>query len=368
MGSDAAAYDASVAAISRDIARKKRVQTNSRILFFLLLCLVLNSCHSIPITRLISFPFSIRPTVRNKDWMVTGRGAPVASSPPHVALSKKLDRTSKEEEEEHRVEVEPDGLSSHESEEGSPTHSSHMNGCANYSISSESSFGSSSRSFSNAEVEEDICEERGEEKEGIDDWEALADALPVAHDRIQPTLNPPASVPDSTATAVGTNKDCHEGFAKPDDKPLVPRAWRADDAFRPQSLPNLSKQWSFPVSRERHYAAATRWAHHGILSAPSTCPICCEDLDPTDTSFLPCNCGFRLCLFCHKRILEADGRCPGCRKHYDPVAGCEKRENLESCAALRLRDPSPAGNFFSRMGEGMRRLDDLLPLYSSESV
>ncbi|KAJ8485474.1 hypothetical protein OPV22_017959 [Ensete ventricosum] len=307
MGSDAAAYDASVAAISRDIARKKRANRSAK----------LKQC------KLDARREQWLSQVRNKDWMVTGRGAPVASSPPHVALSKKLDRTSKEEEEEHRVEVEPDGLSSHESEEGSPTHSSHMNGCANYSISSESSFGSSSRSFSNAEVEEDICEERGEEKEGIDDWEALADALPVAHDRIQPTLNPPASVPDSTATAVGTNKDCHEGFAKPDDKPLVPRAWRADDAFRPQSLPNLSKQWSFPVSRERHYAAATRWAHHGILSAPSTCPICCEDLDPTDTSFLPCNCGFRLCLFCHKRILEADGRCPGCRKHYDPVAGCE---------------------------------------------
>ncbi|CAL9072206.1 unnamed protein product [Musa acuminata var. zebrina] len=307
MGSDAAAYDASVAAISRDIARKKRANRSAK----------LKQC------KLDARREQWLSQVRNKDCMVTSRGAPAASSPPHVALSKKLDRTSKEEEEEkHRVEVEPDGLSSHESEEGSPTHCSHMNGCANNSISSESSFGSSSRSFSNAEVEEDICEERGEEKEGIDDWEALADALPIAHDRNQPNLNPLASVPDSTATAVGTNKDCHEGFAKPHDKPMVPRAWRADDAFRPQSLPNLSKQWSFPVSRERHYAAA-RWAHHDILPAPSTCPICCEDLDPTDSSFLPCNCGFRLCLFCHKRILEADGRCPGCRKHYDPMAGGE---------------------------------------------
>ncbi|CAI9766786.1 unnamed protein product [Fraxinus pennsylvanica] len=30
-----------------------------------------------------------------------------------------------------------------------------------------------------------------------------------------------------------------------------------------------------------------------------------------------------LCLFCHKRILEEDGQCPGCRNQYDcePVEG-----------------------------------------------
>ncbi|CAL9151676.1 unnamed protein product [Musa hybrid cultivar] len=151
MGSDAAAYDASVAAISRDIARKKRANRSAK----------LKQC------KLDARREQWLSQVRNKDCMVTSRGAPAASSPPHVALSKKLDRTSKEEEEEekHRVEVEPDGLSSHESEEGSPTHSSRMNGCANNSISSESSFGSSSRSFSNAEVEEDICEERGKYSE-----------------------------------------------------------------------------------------------------------------------------------------------------------------------------------------------------------
>ncbi|KAL8118275.1 uncharacterized protein LOC141661844 [Apium graveolens] len=54
-----------------------------------------------------------------------------------------------------------------------------------------------------------------------------------------------------------------------------------------------------------------------FVSPPSSCPICCEDLDRTDSSFFPCSCGFQLCLFCHKRILEEDGRCPGCRKHYD---------------------------------------------------
>ncbi|EEC73481.1 hypothetical protein OsI_07812 [Oryza sativa Indica Group] len=57
-------------------------------------------------------------------------------------------------------------------------------------------------------------------------------------------------------------------------------------------------------------------AQKGVPSKPTSCPICYEDLDPTDSSFLPCPCGFHLCLFCHKRILEADGRCPACRKQY----------------------------------------------------
>ncbi|KAL2898892.1 General negative regulator of transcription subunit 4 [Bienertia sinuspersici] len=52
---------------------------------------------------------------------------------------------------------------------------------------------------------------------------------------------------------------------------------------------------------------------------PSACPLCCEDFDVTDSNFEPCPCGFRVYLFCHKKILEIDGRCLGCRKHYDSV-------------------------------------------------
>ncbi|VVA95292.1 unnamed protein product [Arabis nemorensis] len=49
----------------------------------------------------------------------------------------------------------------------------------------------------------------------------------------------------------------------------------------------------------------------------SECPICSEEMDATDLSFLPCPCGFQLCLFCHKQINENDGRCPACRKKYE---------------------------------------------------
>lgn len=52
----------------------------------------------------------------------------------------------------------------------------------------------------------------------------------------------------------------------------------------------------------------------------SECPICSEEMDATDLSFLPCPCGFRLCLFCHKKINENDGRCPACRNKYEQTS------------------------------------------------
>lgn len=162
------------------------------------------------------------------------------------------------------------------------------------SNSSGSSIGSCSRSVSDAEEQDEG------EKGGLDDWEAVADALSADGDPARRlNLDPVVVVAPKT-----------EGRA-------ILRAWRPDDVFRPQSLPNLSKQRGFPASMERRYAG------RGILSVPSSCPICYEDLDLTDSSFLPCSCGFHLCLFCHKRILEEDGRCPGCRKQYAPLLGSE---------------------------------------------
>ena len=190
----------------------------------------------------------------------------------------------------------------------------------NNSISScGSSIGSCSRSVSDAE--EDDEEEKG--GGGLDDWEVVADALSVSPDNGQDHHPKSAdSLVDTaihSATAMATTS---EPIKREPDR-AIPRAWRPDDAFRPQSLPNLSKQRSFPVNMERHYDP-----HHnrrGLLSPPpSSCPICYEDLDLTDSNFLPCTCGFRLCLFCHKRILEADGRCPGCRKQYNTVMGSEE--------------------------------------------
>lgn len=114
------------------------------------------------------------------------------------------------------------------------------------------------------------------------DWEAVADALAVTEKQPSPYVEPVES-------QIVFN---FQG------------AWHPNDALRPQCLPN-------PVLCHVPMISSTKSMNMG-------CPICFEDLDSTDSSFLPCPCGFHLCLFCHKRILEVDGRCPGCRKDYNP--------------------------------------------------
>ncbi|KAF8407975.1 hypothetical protein HHK36_007115 [Tetracentron sinense] len=185
---------------------------------------------------------------------------------------------------------------------------------------------SSSSSSSNSSSSSGCCSGSVSEEEGddgcLEDWEAVADALtandksPAKPEAIIGLVSPP-ELPCKASGVDILKPECKDGIPRAPEKG---RAWRPDDAFRPQSLPNLSKQRSFPMNSERHCGhGAAPWACHSINSQPSSCPVCYEDLDLTDSSFLPCSCGFRLCLFCHKRILEADGRCPGCRKQYDPI-------------------------------------------------
>lgn len=211
-----------------------------------------------------------------------------------------------------------------ESPSNSPTsHSSSLasnRSVMNFTGSSGRSSSSSSRGgcYSGSMTEEDDGDDGC-----LDDWEAIADAL--AADDVKNDDNPNLeSQTDENGlqldSATGTElelvetikedqEDCHAQVNR--------RAWRPDDAFRPQGLPNLLKQNSFPMNSDRHYGGGTAWGFKNVGFAPTTCPICCEDLDMTDSSFLPCPCGYRLCLFCYKRILEDNGRCPGCRKQYE---------------------------------------------------
>ncbi|XVE54896.1 hypothetical protein DITRI_Ditri03aG0119000 [Diplodiscus trichospermus] len=179
-------------------------------------------------------------------------------------------------------------------------------------------------------------EEEGGDDECLDDWEAVADALAADDDKKEWRRNEnnrenpcfgstSGHEPNPQLGSHGAGSDLtnskHECPRMVQRATGSSRAWRADDAFRPRSLPNLSKQQSFPGT-DRHFGqGGVSWGRSSAFSVPSSCPICYEDLDFTDSSFLPCLCGFRLCLFCHKRILEEDGRCPGCRKPYehDPV-------------------------------------------------
>ncbi|XP_071710698.1 uncharacterized protein [Rutidosis leptorrhynchoides] len=204
-----------------------------------------------------------------------------------------------------------------DSESNSPTsHTSSVSGSnssgTNFTVSSGmSSSGSSSSRGSNGCVSENMTDEEDgrnndDDDDCLDDWEAMADALEA--DEIKKdgnddgdgdaNLEPPVHETEHESEPVLTQARARASF----------RAWRPDDVSRPQCLPNLLKQHSFPMKSGMHNC---------VGFAPSSCPICCEDLDMTDSSFLPCPCGYRLCLFCHKRILEDNGRCPGCRKPYE---------------------------------------------------
>ena len=53
------------------------------------------------------------------------------------------------------------------------------------------------------------------------------------------------------------------------------------------------------------------------------CPLCVETLDASDRNFLPCPCGYRVCMWCWHNIREnLNGLCPACRSPYnaDPHA------------------------------------------------
>ncbi|KAF5807161.1 putative transcription factor C2H2 family [Helianthus annuus] len=176
------------------------------------------------------------------------------------------------------------------------------------SISSSS--GDSGSCYSGSMTEEDDGDDGC-----LDDWETIADAL--AADEIKNDHN------RNLETEMHEHSPQLEHVETSNDGQVDIRdsvnhqAWRSDDSFRPQGLPNLLKQNSFPMNLERSNGG-TAWGFKNVGSlTPTACPICCEDLDLTDSSFLPCPCGYRLCLFCYKRILEDNGRCPGCRKEYE---------------------------------------------------
>lgn len=220
----------------------------------------------------------------------------------------------------------------------SPTGSSVLGGTdsgTNFTASSASSSSSSSGGCCSGSITE---EEEGDDN-CLDDWEAMADALAANDDNKQenqkdnpclesessPEHEPSVLLDTNSANLGSTCQNLNQAWRPVPPTPrLAPgnsRAWRPDDAFRPQSLPNLSKQLSLPSTNRLCGRGGHPAACSSALNVPSSCPICTEDLDFTDASFLPCSCGFRLCLFCHNKILEQDGRCPNCRKLYehDPV-------------------------------------------------
>lgn len=159
-----------------------------------------------------------------------------------------------------------------------------------------------STSKSLGDIEEDAEAIHGEEHELVDDWEATSDAL-CADRRI-----------DNHDHRLRYCESLMNSF-----DPFAPLGIQSKATYGGRPLkrePVCSSQYDNASRHERLFGDLCS-QHRGILPLPIPCPICCEDLDLTDSSFLPCACGFRLCLFCHKKLLETDGRCPGCRKQYD---------------------------------------------------
>lgn len=54
-----------------------------------------------------------------------------------------------------------------------------------------------------------------------------------------------------------------------------------------------------------------------------TCPLCLETLDITDRAMQYCQCGYQMCLWCWRQLMETSakdnmpGKCPNCRTVYD---------------------------------------------------
>jgi hypothetical protein len=183
-----------------------------------------------------------------------------------------------------------------------------------------SSSSSSTCTFSSGNLsEEDGC---------LDDWEAIADALYADDNEHSMVSESPIEHEIKSYVDSEVTKNPRVDFSKKELRSAVSeshvscQAWKPDDALHPRCLPDLSKPHNSRLNSNWHSNhKIVSWSWQTIISQPSQCPICYEDLDVTDSEFLPCSCGFHLCLFCHKKIVEVDGRCPGCRKLYDHVDG-----------------------------------------------
>jgi hypothetical protein len=59
-----------------------------------------------------------------------------------------------------------------------------------------------------------------------------------------------------------------------------------------------------------------------LMEEDDDCPLCMEEMDPSDHHFKPCPCGYQVCRFCWHRLREQEeeGKCPACRRVYTEEA------------------------------------------------
>ncbi|CAN1265866.1 Putative general negative regulator of transcription C16C9.04c [Linum perenne] len=321
MVSDAINLNSSVA--PRDFGKKKRANRSAR----------LKQC---------------KLDARREQWLSQGKSKelkmPPRASPPPLSPCKSKNKERKnlleKLETRGRVVVDDDEnangvLHHHDFDTDSPSNSPiSVSSVLGVTDSGTNSTASSSCSGNSAgSCSGNITEEEEEEDENcLDDWETMADALAANVDPKDEGANDdshsgsgsscehePQIQAHDRCTSLGSSVNLRPEFhrsAPPRATSCNARAWRPDDTLRPQSLPTLFKQRSFPNPSKPYSQGALLWSKSSN-DMPSSCPICYEDFDPTDCSFSPCTCGFRICLFCHQSILERECRCPSCRKPYE---------------------------------------------------
>ncbi|XP_047970398.1 uncharacterized protein LOC125213735 [Salvia hispanica] len=65
------------------------------------------------------------------------------------------------------------------------------------------------------------------------------------------------------------------------------------------------------------------------------CPLCAEEMDWTDQQFMPCKCGYQICVWCWHHIIDmadkdaTEGRCPACRTIYEKEKIVAMQANCE---------------------------------------
>ncbi|XP_020090519.1 uncharacterized protein LOC109711735 [Ananas comosus] len=298
MGYDAMANCASAnASIPRDISKKKKGNRSAK----------LKQC------KLDARREQWLSQVKSKDGKASSAGSPASTASPPRPQMVKSDLAIRLREEEQDGSDLPQEMSS---DLDSPIQSPNSRSYDDRSRKRSPADGSNSGSSGSWSSQRSINFLEDEDGGNGDNWEAVADALSAINSQNRQTATVAVDTTGPTASHVAICAPSGRPPLKPEPVWGAPGAWRPDDAFRPQSLPSILKQGGFASSMGRLRGAVSE---KGILPLPLSCPICCEDFDLTDSSFCPCSCGFRLCLFCHKRILEEDGRCPGCRKQYDHI-------------------------------------------------
>lgn len=71
---------------------------------------------------------------------------------------------------------------------------------------------------------------------------------------------------------------------------------------------------------------------------PMDCPLCMEEMDPSDLHFRPCPCGYQVCRFCWNRIRQNENeKCPACRRLYTDDAVEFTPLSVEELAVIKAQ-------------------------------